>query len=119
MTMKNAMVAIVLTLLLGAGCGSDDDEGSKPRPKPAKPVSKALTFAQVSTLPMGTPRASVVKKIGPPYRRQPVKPAGVVASCYRYGAVNEATGQVDELNEFRLCYDRRDRLSFKSTAPIE
>ena len=59
----------------------------------------------------------MIRQIGPPVRRQKVKPYGVVASCFRYSVMDDMTGEVDPRFEFRLCYDRRDRLSLKSTAP--
>ena len=80
-------------------------------------ISNPIGFTRVSSLRLGTPRAIVVRQIGRPARSQKVRPYGVVARCFRYLAMDEATGQIDPRYEFRLCYDRRDRLSFKSTAP--
>ena len=90
---------------------------AKARDEAPAQVSQPVAFAQVSTLRLGTPRAAVVRQLGMPARSQKVKPFGVVARCFRYLAMDEATGQIDPRYEFRLCYDRRDRLSFKSTAP--
>jgi hypothetical protein len=41
----------------------------------------------------------------------------VVDQCYRYRGM-APNGQVDPANEYRLCYNGKDRLSVKSTAPI-
>ena len=53
--------------------------------------------------------------LGPPYRKQETKPSGVAQQCYRYRGI-AANGEVDPVNEYRLCYDGGDRLSVKSTA---
>ncbi len=121
MLVRPTFAASSLTLLLAAGCGGgEDDDGKKGGPGPRdapKQTSRPLAFAQVAKLPLGTPRSEVVRRFGPPVRRQRVKPYGVVSKCFRYGAVNDTTGRLDPDVEFRLCYNRRDRLSLKSTAP--
>lgn len=111
------VAAAALTLMLTTACGAESDEVVRTRERPPQETSRPLSFAQVSRLRFGTPRATVVRQIGPPLRRQKVKPYGVVASCFRYRALDDASGQIDPRFEFRLCYDRRDRLSLKSTAP--
>jgi hypothetical protein len=95
-----------------AGCG-DDDEATK-----AEPESKPITFEQLSHVPLGARRARVERVLGPPYRRQETKPSGVAYRCYRYRGIAE-NGEVDSANEYRLCYNRRGRLSVKSTAPVQ
>ena len=119
-----AIVIALLTLVVCVGCGGEERESGETRakaPTDKAPTdrSRSLTFAQVTSLRFGTPRARVVRQIGPPVRRQKVKPYGVVAKCYRYRAVDDATGRTDPRLEFRLCYNRRDRLSLRSTAPPE
>lgn len=118
---KCGAAAVLVTLLLAAGCGAQESEsrgaGDKAQPRSPAQASTPLGYAQVSLLRFGTPRALVVRRIGPPLRQQKVKPYGVVAQCFRYGAIYESTGQTDPRVEYRLCYDRRDRLSLKSTAP--
>jgi hypothetical protein len=67
---------------------------------------------------LGARRARVERVLGPPYRKQETRPSGVVHQCYRYRGIAE-NGDVDPVNEYRLCYDRKGRLSVKSTAPIQ
>jgi hypothetical protein len=94
-----------------AGCGGDDDDSG------AEPEPSAITSEQLSQVPLGTPQSRVERVLGPPYRKQATKPSGVAQQCYRYRGI-AASGEVDPANEYRLCYDRRNRLSVKSTAPI-
>lgn len=116
------LIAITaLAVLLLTGCDTEEPEKDRPtgeRPLPKEPA-RAITFRQVTALRFGTPRTDVVKRIGPPVREQKVKPLGVVATCYRYHGLDERTGKIDPNTGFRLCYNRRDRLSLKSTAPVE
>jgi len=112
-----ASISLALILVLVTGCGGEGDEPEPARVEVRKEEPRLLTFAQVTRLRFGTPRVKILRQFGPPLRRQRVRPYGVVATCYRYRAANDATGQIDPYTEFRLCYDRRDRLSLKSTAP--
>jgi len=105
---------LLVIVAVFAGCGGDDDGDADTA---AQPESEAISLEQLSQVPLGTRRARVERVIGPPYRKQDTKPGGVAQQCYRYRGT-AASGEVDPLNEYRLCYDRRDRLSVKSTAPI-
>lgn len=96
-----------------AACGGDDDDDATTRAR----QPKAISFEQLSQVPLGTRRARVERVLGPPYREQKTTRSGVAHECYRYRGI-AAGGQVDPTNEYRLCYDRRARLSVKSTAPI-
>ena len=107
-----AVVCLAVAGALWAGCGGDDDREAPTAPEPA-----AVTGQEVTQIPLGTPRPRVERTLGPPYREEQVEPAGVIEHCYRYRGI-AANGEVDPTNEYRLCYDRRDRLSVKSTAPI-
>jgi hypothetical protein len=111
-----ARAVVFLLVVAGfAACGSDDagDAVTTAEPEPA-----AITSEQLSQVPLGTRRARVERVLGPPYRKQDTKPSGVAQQCYRYRGI-AGGGVLDPVNEYRLCYDRRDRLSVKSTAPIE
>ena len=114
------IVGLSLAALLAAGCGTDETEnpGSTGSPSPEE-VSKPITAKQVIALRLGTPRVEVVERIGPPVREdEEVKQAGVIDRCYRYRGLDR-TDQIDPDMEYRLCYDDRDRLSVKSTAPVD
>jgi hypothetical protein len=109
---RRVYLAVVIALL--AGCGGDDD-GDTSSTSAAKPA--AISAEQLSKVPLGTPRSRVERALGEPYRKQETKPYGVVHQCYRYRGI-APNGHVDPVNEFRLCYNGKDRLSVKSTAPI-
>ena len=124
-------------LALAAGCGEDGKgDAAAPAPpgdettadrtapdraggRPAAEPSRPLTFAEVETLRLRATRQEVVGKVGPPERREHVKPAGVAITCFRYRSVNETTQQPDPNVDFRICYDRAGKLSVKATAPRE
>jgi len=109
-----AVVCVVAAAALLAGCGGDDDGDVETA---AQPDPEAISIEQLSQVPLGTRRARVERVLGLPYRKQATPPSGVAQECYRYRGI-AAGGEVDPLNEYRLCYDRRDRLSVKSTAPV-
>ena len=123
---------------LASGCGEDGEEGDKAAPappadrttedrtapdraedRPAVGPSRPVTFAELETLPLRATREEVVRRVGPPERRERVKPAGVAISCFRYRSVNETTQKPDPNVDFRICYDRAGKLSVKATAPRE
>lgn len=121
-----APALIVLALSVLAGCEGDDDPspGETDRGTTAgngpRRSTRPLTFSQLETLPLGTPRRTVVERIGPAEGSDfSLKPGGVVAVCVRYRSVNETTERPDPNVDFRLCYDRAGKLSVKSTAPRE
>ncbi len=109
-----AVVCLAVAGALLAGCNGDDDE----REASTTPEPQAVTGTEVAGIPLGTPRPRVERALGSPYRRERTRPSGVIDRCYRYRGI-AGTGEVDPTNEYRLCYDRRDRLSLKSTAPIQ
>jgi hypothetical protein len=123
--MPARLVVLVLpALLLVTACGGRADGVGKTgesrvttQSTTATPASRPPTYSEVYVLRLGTPRARVIRQIGPPDRPDKVRPFGVVARCFRYLAWDETTAQISSQYEFRLCYDRRDRLSLKSTAP--
>ena len=123
---------------LASGCGEGGEEGGQAAPtrpgdrttadrtapdraegRPATGPSRPLTFTDLETLPLRATRQEVVRKVGPPERREHVKPAGVAITCFRYRSVNETTQQPDPNVDFRICYDRAGNLSVKATAPRE
>ena len=106
-------LAVVVALL--AGCGGEDDRDTVTT---SEPEPAAISGEQLSRVALGTPRSRVERVLGLPYRKQETKPSGVAHQCYRYRGI-APNGQIDPANEYRLCYNRKGRLSVKSTAPIQ
>jgi len=106
------VLLVIVGVLAGCGGEGEDNPATTTEPEP-----NAISLEQLSQVPLGTRRSRAERVLGPPYRKQQTKPSGVAHRCYRYRGI-AAGGEVDPLNEYRLCYDRRDRLSVKSTAPI-
>ncbi len=134
---KMRFLPLACVFAIASGCG-EDGEGDMGAPAgpgekstadrtapdradstPAAEPSRPLTFADLETLPLRAPRQEVVRRVGPPERRERVKPAGVAITCFRYRSVNETTQQPDPNVDFRICYDRGGKLSVKATAPRE
>ena len=114
---RSALAIALAALLLGPGCGGEKGSSSKTTGTAPEKTSKAVTFAELSSLKLGTKQGKVLERLGPPIERERSKPSGVAVKCYRYYAVNSTGTAIDTQEEFRLCYDRLDRLSVKATAP--
>jgi hypothetical protein len=116
MAAKFAVALVLPALLLTTGCGGGAGRTGSTTTAASRPTTRPLTYSEVYTLPLGTTELAILRRFGPPLRPDRVKPLGVVATCYRYYAANDVNG-VDPRYQWRLCYDRRHRLSLKTTAP--
>lgn len=107
--MTALLIACSVIVLAMAGCGGDHEGKRPPAPaKPRGPVPNALTEGQVISVRLGTPRKTVLERLGTPSGTGP-------QTVGRYRCLYwQIVGQPPTKALWRLCF-RANRLDIIST----